>query len=101
MPEPIDDMSRLLSVSRVAAKLVSAHPEWAAELHPPQRFAREAMLGALEPIPEDEDAFKRDLRQLRNRVLLRVMARDLDSSSNQGNRLASLQEVCETMTDLA
>ena len=37
---------------------------------------------------------KRALRELRNRVLLRVMARDLSGR-------ADLEEVCATMSDLA
>src|SRR4051812_24699208 len=43
---------------------------------------------------DDEAAFKRRLRRLRERVLLRAMARDLDAD-------APLEEVCGTMTDLA
>ena len=45
------------------------------------------------PIP-DEDALKRQLRQLRKRVMLRTLARDL-------NGLAGLDEVVETCTLLA
>jgi len=43
---------------------------------------------------DDEPALKRRLRRLRQRVLLRVMARDLDGG-------AALAEVCGTMSDLA
>jgi glutamine synthetase adenylyltransferase len=43
---------------------------------------------------DDEAAFKRRLRRLRERVLLRTMARDLEQA-------ASLAEVCGTMSDLA
>jgi len=43
---------------------------------------------------EDEAALKRRLRRLRQQVLLRVMARDLDEG-------ATLAEVCETMSELA
>jgi glutamate-ammonia-ligase adenylyltransferase len=43
---------------------------------------------------EDEAAFKRRLRELRNRVVLRVMARDLAGR-------ATLDEVCATMSELA
>jgi glutamate-ammonia-ligase adenylyltransferase len=43
---------------------------------------------------DDEAALKRRLRRLRQRVLLRVMARDLDEG-------AALGEVCSTMSDLA
>jgi glutamate-ammonia-ligase adenylyltransferase len=41
-----------------------------------------------------DDALGGELRRLRNRVLLRVMARDLSGA-------AGLEEVCGTMTDLA
>jgi glutamate-ammonia-ligase adenylyltransferase len=50
-----------------------------------------ALAGAGE---DDEAALKRRLRRLRQRVLLRVMARDLDGS-------AGLAEVCATMSELA
>jgi glutamate-ammonia-ligase adenylyltransferase len=43
---------------------------------------------------DDEAALKRRLRRLRQRVLLRVMARDLDEG-------AGLAEVCGTMSELA
>ena len=43
---------------------------------------------------DDEPGFKRRLRRLRNRVLLRVMARDLAGR-------AALDEVCAAMSDLA
>jgi glutamate-ammonia-ligase adenylyltransferase len=53
------------------------------------------MADALEGAGEDDEAaLQRRLRRLRQRVLLRVMARDLDGG-------ASLAEVCETMSDLA
>jgi [glutamine synthetase] adenylyltransferase / [glutamine synthetase]-adenylyl-L-tyrosine phosphorylase len=43
---------------------------------------------------DDEAAFKRRLRRLRQRVLLRTMARDLENK-------ADLEEVCTAMSDLA
>ena len=53
------------------------------------------MLAALDGAGgEDEHALKRRLRRLRERVLLRVMARDLAGS-------ADLAEVCAAMSDLA
>jgi len=53
------------------------------------------MAAALEDAAgDDEAALKRRLRRLRQRVLLRVMARDLDEG-------AGLDEVCGAMSDLA
>ncbi len=53
------------------------------------------MQAALAGLALDDDAVaKRRLRQLRHRVLLRAMTRDLEGQ-------ASLAEVCETMSDLA
>ena len=43
---------------------------------------------------DSETAFKRRLRRLRQRVLLRTMARDLENT-------ADLEEVCAAMSDLA
>jgi len=84
-----------IGLSRAAARLLSARPELAAELAAPAPFARADMAAALAGAAgDDEAALKRRLRQLRQRVLLRVMARDL------GGR-ADLAEVCATMSDLA
>jgi [glutamine synthetase] adenylyltransferase / [glutamine synthetase]-adenylyl-L-tyrosine phosphorylase len=84
-----------LSLSRFAAQLVAARPELAAELREPAPFERAAIAAALAgAAAEDEAAFKRRLRRLRQQVLLRVMARDLAGS-------ADLAEVCGTMSDLA
>src|SRR5438105_7291871 len=85
----------LASLSRFAARALAARPELAAELGAPTAFSRAQMAQALEGANgEDEHAFKRRLRRLRERVLLRVMARDLLGQ-------ASLDEVCATMSDLA
>jgi glutamate-ammonia-ligase adenylyltransferase len=89
MPDPIQK----LALSRYATARLAARPELSAELARPARFAREEMLAALGPA-KDEAALKAELRRLRERVLLRVMARDLAG-------LADLQEVCGTMSDLA
>ena len=84
-----------LALSRYAGHLIEARPELAAELADPAPFPRDAMREALAAAPgEDETALKRRLRRLRQRVLLRVMARDLAG-------LADLGEVCGTMSDLA
>ncbi len=62
-------------------------------LHLP--FTRQAMLDFLDQQSIfDEASLKKALRQLRQRVMLRVMLRDL-------NRLADLHEVMRAMTDLA
>jgi [glutamine synthetase] adenylyltransferase / [glutamine synthetase]-adenylyl-L-tyrosine phosphorylase len=91
MPEPIKEISD----SRVAAAWLAAHPEWAADLHSPTPFTRAEMTQALAGAEsDDEPALKRRLRELRARVLLRVMARDLSGR-------AGLDEVCGAMSDLA
>jgi glutamate-ammonia-ligase adenylyltransferase len=91
MPDPIGK----ISLSRHAERALSAHPELAAELALPAPFARAEMATALQGAPQDDEAaLKRRLRRLRLRVLLRVMARDLEGS-------ADLAEVCATMSDLA
>jgi len=86
-------MIDLSSVSRFAGRVLDVRPELAAELKAPAPFTRAEMLAALAG-GTDEAAFKRQLRRLRERVLLRVMARDLIAQ-------APLEEVCGTMTDLA
>ncbi|HXZ51096.1 MAG TPA: bifunctional [glutamate--ammonia ligase]-adenylyl-L-tyrosine phosphorylase/[glutamate--ammonia-ligase] adenylyltransferase [Burkholderiales bacterium] len=84
-----------LSSSRYAQHVLQARPELRAELAAPAPFAREAMRAELAAAPTaDEAALKARLRRLRQRVLLRVMARDLGG-------LADLAEVCGTMSDLA
>ena len=91
MSQPIE----LTSLSRYAARLLGARPELAAETTSSRPFTRAEMAQALEgSAGDDESALKRRLRRLRQRVLLRVMARDLAGS-------APLEEVCATMSDLA
>ncbi|HEX2331870.1 MAG TPA: bifunctional [glutamate--ammonia ligase]-adenylyl-L-tyrosine phosphorylase/[glutamate--ammonia-ligase] adenylyltransferase [Burkholderiales bacterium] len=92
MSHPIPQTGPKLAASRFAQRLLAAQPELAAELADPQPFTRAEMLNALEGRADDE--LERELRRLRNRVLLRVMARDLSGR-------AGLEEVCATMTDLA
>src|SRR5262245_3948045 len=86
MPEIIQK----LAPSRFAERVLAARPGLAAELEDPAPFTRAQMLNALEAPGDD----KQKLRELRNRVLLRVMARDLAGR-------ADLAEVCGTMSDLA
>ena len=89
MPDPIEKISE----SRWARRVLAAHPALENEVRVPARFARAEMLNALAAAGDDA-ALSRELRALRTRVLLRVMARDLSG-------LADLDEVCQTMSDLA
>src|SRR3954469_13227109 len=89
MPDPIQK----IELSRYALQVLGAHPEWRAELASPAPFTRAEMQARLQHWP-DESTLKKALRELRQRVLLRVMARDLAG-------LADLGEVCATMSDLA
>ena len=89
----MSDSIQKIRLSRFARRLLEAQPGLAAELAAPAPFTRHEMLNALGGAADDE-ALKRGLRRLRNRVLLRVMARDLSGR-------ASLDEVCGAMTDLA
>jgi glutamate-ammonia-ligase adenylyltransferase len=95
MPDPI----RKIALSRYALARLAAHPELAAEVNleraAGQAFNVAAMQEALAGFrADDEPAFKRRLRRLRQRVLLRTMARDLENA-------AGLAEVCSSMSDLA
>src|SRR5438094_1325564 len=91
MSEPIEEIAS----SRYAARLLAARPELSAELADPAAFARDEMARALAGAQHDAEAgLKRRFRRLRQRVLLRVMARDL-------SRRANLDEVCGAMSDLA
>jgi glutamate-ammonia-ligase adenylyltransferase len=95
LPEVSAAIPKTLALSRYAGQLLDARPELAAELTQPTPFARDAIRQALAAAPrEEEAALKRRLRRLRQRVLLRIMARDLSG-------LADLAEVCGTMSDLA
>ncbi len=95
MPDPI----RKIILSRYAAQRLAAHPEWAAEVDleraAGEPFSAAEMHNALAGARDDDEAaLKRRLRRLRQRVLLRTMARDLDKA-------AALAEVCGTMSELA
>jgi len=83
---------RTLRLSRFAARIAHAHPEFAAELEasgaaPVSRAQMHAALG-------EADGLGGKLRRLRSRTLFTLAHRDL-------NGLASLDEVFETMTALA
>ena len=93
-PQPLSSYARR---SRYGARLLQARPALAADLDASggTAFSRaeiDATLAAVAGV--DEAAAKRHLRHLRQRVLLRVMARDLAG-------MADLCEVCSTMSDLA
>ncbi len=91
MPDP----TARTSDSGYARRLLAAQPALAAEIAVPAPFTRDAMVEALAGAQhDDEPALMRRLRRLRQRVLLRLIARDLGG-------LAGLEEVCGTMTDLA
>ena len=97
MPSSASALSVQILKSRYATLLIKAHPELAAELDssgalPFTRAEIEAALASTADM--DEDTIRRSLRRVRQRVLLRVMARDLSGS-------ATLAEVCATMSDLA
>jgi [glutamine synthetase] adenylyltransferase / [glutamine synthetase]-adenylyl-L-tyrosine phosphorylase len=84
-----------LEYSRFARHLVAAHPELRAELAGREGWTREAMRAFLrERAAGDEPALHAALRSLRQRVLLRAMARDLAGD-------AALAEVCGAMSALA
>jgi [glutamine synthetase] adenylyltransferase / [glutamine synthetase]-adenylyl-L-tyrosine phosphorylase len=89
MSDPITKVTN----SRYALRRLAARPELAQEIAAAAPFTREEMAQALAGAA-DEAALKARLRRLRERVFLRVMARDLAG-------LASLDEVCGTMSDLA
>ncbi|HYL87588.1 MAG TPA: bifunctional [glutamate--ammonia ligase]-adenylyl-L-tyrosine phosphorylase/[glutamate--ammonia-ligase] adenylyltransferase, partial [Burkholderiales bacterium] len=87
-------MIDLSSVSRFAARVLAVRPALAGELRSPAPFTRAEMIGALREKAGDEALFKQSLRRLRERVLMRVMARDLVAH-------APLEEICGTMSELA
>ena len=95
MPDPI----RKITLSRYAAQALVARPELASEVDLERAAgapfsAAEMAQAFLGSDSDDEDSFKRRLRRLRQRVLLRTMARDLEGK-------AGLDEVCATTSELA
>jgi [glutamine synthetase] adenylyltransferase / [glutamine synthetase]-adenylyl-L-tyrosine phosphorylase len=80
-------------LSHYARRLLESAPGSGSGVEEP--FSVAAMRAALTVAPgEDEESLARALRQLRSRVMLRLIARDL-------GRLASLDEVLATTTALA
>src|SRR2546430_5579299 len=88
--------AQLRAYSRYADRLLSAQPELVDELAATLDVAlsRTEIDNALRDEYADAPSLARALRQLRQRVMLRVMARDLAG-------LADLPEVCAAMTTLA
>src|SRR5215813_11866964 len=84
-----------LDYSRYARHLVAARPELAEEIDRAEEtgWSRDAMEAFLRYGPDHGEPHAR-LRQLRQRVMLRTMARDLAG-------IADLSEVCGTMSALA
>ncbi len=92
-------LSAALLASRYVEHRLAADPQLATELAIAEPFTRAEIVAALGGASgDDEAALKRRLRRLRQRVLLRVMAHDLDGTSAPAARLA---EVCAAMSDLA
>src|SRR3990172_8428289 len=84
-----------LEYSRFARRLLAAQPQLAPELAAEGPWTREAMRTFLAGQPQEtEPQLHAALRQLRQRVMLRLLARDL-------LRRADLAEVCATTTALA
>lgn len=95
--DPTEGLALACRLSRYAQRLVQAEPalgeEVAAQLHTP--FSRDAMAGCLQGAQLfDEYSLHGALRRLRQRVMLRLIARDL-------NGLADVHEVMHTATALA
>ena len=89
--DPIGEISR----SRYARRLLEANPALRAETAAAApAFALSAIQAELAAAGDDLPGLQKRLRRLRQRVLLRVMARDLSGR-------ADLAEVCGTMSDLA
>jgi glutamate-ammonia-ligase adenylyltransferase len=86
-----------LDYSGYARRITGARPDLGEELERASQggWAREDMQRFLQQADiQDEEALRRALRQLRQRVMLRTLARDLAG-------VAGVPEVCETMTVLA
>ncbi|HSG65736.1 MAG TPA: hypothetical protein VLD39_12080, partial [Gammaproteobacteria bacterium] len=88
-------LAQAARLSHYARRLIESEPAWSLDAGLDHAFSRDEMLAALEAHPAtDEDSLWRSLRVLRQRVMLRLIARDLGG-------LAPLAEVLETTTALA
>ena len=84
-----------IEYSRFAQRLLTARPELESELEAQDPWTRAAMRDFIAAQPQEtEPQMHAALRQLRQRVMLRLLARDL-------RRKADLAEVCATTTTLA
>ncbi len=99
------DLIQKITISRTAERLLAAHPELAAELDDASPFpTREIERALADSGDDDESALKRRLRRLRQRVFLRIMARDLAGAADpamDAGCAGRLAEICGTMSDLA
>ena len=88
-------LARAARLSHYARRLIESGPAWSLDAGLDQPFRRDEMLAALAALSAtDEESLWRALRILRQRVMLRLIARDLGG-------LAPLTEVFETTTALA
>ena len=88
-------LARAARLSHYARRLIEAEPSWSLDAGLDQTFSRDEMRTALASHPaKDEESLWRSLRILRQRAMLRLIARDLGG-------LAPLSEVFETTTALA
>jgi [glutamine synthetase] adenylyltransferase / [glutamine synthetase]-adenylyl-L-tyrosine phosphorylase len=88
-------LERAGRLSRFAQRLLEADPALGLDAGIDHPFTGDEMRAVLAALPSDtEDALKRALRKLRQRVMLRTIARDLCG-------LAPLAEVMATATNLA
>ncbi|MGH6631135.1 MAG: hypothetical protein ACREB3_15520, partial [Burkholderiales bacterium] len=80
-------IARAARLSRYSKRLLEAEPALALDAGTPSPFSAENMHAFLQARPSaDDDTLKRALRDLRKRVMLRLIARDLGG-------LAELSEV--------
>jgi glutamate-ammonia-ligase adenylyltransferase len=90
-----DPLRNALQASRYAKRVLDAHPQLASTLDAERPFTVEEMRSFLAgQATTDDAALGAALRQLRTRVMLRLIVRDL-------NGLAALCEVTQTVTALA
>ncbi len=89
------DLIRKIDLSRAAVRMLAAQPSLAAELGAAAPWSAAEIARALAGADgDDEPRLKQRLRRLRQRVLLRTMARDLEGR-------AGLEEVCAVTSELA
>ena len=88
-------LAQAAHLSHYARRVIESEPAWSLDAGLDRAFSRDEMRAALEADPaSDEESLWRSLRILRQRTMLRLIARDLAG-------LAPLAEVLETTTALA